>query len=264
MTDEKKPKVRRGIRPKSMQGMKPGEVEPLAAEREGISRERARFEAGIIYTTDPDGVSVPELRKDPRFADIPEKTLYEWSTQDKWVERRKQIFEKIRAKAESKIGSVLVKSRLKEVEELQEVKDIAMGWIRAGVMPKSLEGLIKALIDLNSRREELSLSIMSEAMPGMQAGGQASGIPQIGTSEFSKTEVRELAHRAIAARREAIRSELENDRDRAGKEEEPAWVCGQCGFESADQPEFEAHQCGRSKEEVLNGTAETTVDAPGV
>jgi hypothetical protein len=258
MADDNTPKRRRGLKPKALHGMKPGTVAPMEQELEGISRERARFEAGIIYTTDPDGLSVPDLRKDPRFADVPEATLYEWSKRDKWVERRKQVFEKIRQKAEAKIGSVLVKARMAEVEELMEVKDIAMTWIRAGLMPKSLEGLVKALIDLNTRREELSLSIMTEAMPGMQEG-RSTG-PAIGQSEFSVTEARELAHKAIAARRQTIRDELEKDAVRAGKDEDPEWVCGGCGFQSRDEAEFKDHQCGRTREEVVSAT-DATVDS---
>ena len=187
----------------------PETVEPAQIPRRKIRHsEMIRREAGIVFVTDPHGVSIQELVQDPRFAHIPTKTLAYWCNEDKWVERRQAVFERWRKDVEERLGSEMAKSRIAEIRELHNVRKLALQKLYSVATPvKSWEGVAKTLLEINARLEELASSVGREMLPAGGGGGLAPGEANM-RSDLSVEEVRAAAREVLRLRRATIRSAL--------------------------------------------------------
>lgn len=184
-------------------------VEPAQIERRKKKHsEMIRREAGIVFVTDPHGIAIPELRKDKRFRHVPLKVLSYWCAKDKWVERRQAVFEKWEKEVEARLGSEMAKARIAEIRELHKVRKLALDKLYSlGTPVKSWEGVVKVLLDVNARLEDLGTSVGKEMMPG----GTPHGTAQVEAnmrSELSIEEVRAAAREVLKVRRATIRAAL--------------------------------------------------------
>lgn len=172
------------------------------------ARDLIRRESAIVFATDPHGLSVAELHTDSRFCTIPLKTLQEWCTEDKWVERRAEVFDNWRKQVEDRLGSEMAKARIAEIREWHRVRAVATKLLDPSnpdwAPPKSWEGVARSLLEVNQRLEELAISVSREMLPG-QPGG-AYGADHAMRSELSLEEVRAATREVLRIRREAIRS----------------------------------------------------------
>ena len=162
---------------------------------------RLRVEAGMVYMTDSERGSITKLLDDSRFSGVGRRTLERWCAEDKWVQRREQFLEHWASVARRRLGSQLVQSRIDELEELAEVRALAMEKIRDELtLPKSWEGVVKVLLDVNTRIEHVASDIGAEMMPP----GSAESAEHTLASEASLGEVdRDAAVKAILAARRA-------------------------------------------------------------
>lgn len=179
------------------------EVDEKLARQNG----KLRLDAGLVYMTHPTGTTIEELHKDPRFAVVTARTLERWSSDDKWVERRTEFLQAWAEQAKAKLGTELTKARLQEMSDLQEVRLIAMDKIRDEMTaPKSLEGMIKALVEVGKREESVAVGVANEMMPGNVRMGIAAGAVE---HKLEEDERRALTKTILRMRRNQVRAESE-------------------------------------------------------
>ena len=136
------------------------------ARRNGPSR----IEAGLAYMTDPNCGSIEKLSQDPRFMHVNKRTLERWASDDGWVKKREDFLNKWAKRAKEKLGSALCKVRQAELNQLLEIQMIGMEKIRDELcLPKSWEGVVKAVVEANRRIEEVSTAIADEVMPCLRS-----------------------------------------------------------------------------------------------
>lgn len=177
------------------------EMEKKAASKNA----RLRLDAGLVYMTDQEGMSIDDLSKDERFRGVSKRTLERWSKEDRWVERRSEFFEKWAAIARERLGSQLCQLRQQELTQLEEIQMLAMDKIRSELTgPKSWEGVVKVLLDANRRVESLAAAIGTEIMPGQQQARFGGG----GGVQLSEVEKSTLAKQILSMRRDAVRGQL--------------------------------------------------------
>ena len=127
---------------------------------------RLRADAGLAYMSDPACSSIEKLSKDPRFDSVSKRTLERWATEDGWVERKQKFLAKWTEEAKKKLGSQLMEARIAEMEQLLEMRDIGMSFVRdPTVRPKSWEGAVRGVLETNGRIEGLAKDLSSDLMP---------------------------------------------------------------------------------------------------
>ena len=127
---------------------------------------RLRADAGLAYMSDPGCSSIDKLSKDPRFASVTKRTLERWASEDGWVERKQQFLTKWTEAAREKLGSQIMQSRVAEMEQLLEMRDIGMSFVRdPTVRPKSWEGAVRGVLETNGRIEGLTQDLSNDLMP---------------------------------------------------------------------------------------------------
>ena len=127
---------------------------------------RLRADAGLAYMSDPGCSSIEKLSQDPRFTSVSKRTLERWASEDGWVERKQAFLAKWTKAAREKIGSQIMQSRIAEMEQLLEMRDIGMSFVRdPTVRPKSWEGAVRGVLDTNGRIEGLTKELSGDLMP---------------------------------------------------------------------------------------------------
>lgn len=119
--------------------------------------------AKIVYVTAPDNVSISDVwDMGPPYNTVHINTLSRWSYEDGWVEAR----EEYRSNLEKKILDKLSKSHAKAITEqlssLDTVADQLYELINnRTIIPKSLEGMVNALIKLEQFRFNARVGIQN-------------------------------------------------------------------------------------------------------
>lgn len=180
----------------------PGSDEKALSRQNG----KLRLDAGLVYMTHPKGMTLEELHADSRFGTVTLRTLERWSSEDKWVERRAEFLQAWAEQAKQKLGSELTKARLQEMKDLQEVRMIAMEKIRDEMTaPKSLEGMIKALVEIGKREEAVSIGVVQEMLP--EGSNSRMGIAAAADHKLTEDERRALTRTILRTRRNQVRAE---------------------------------------------------------
>lgn len=165
---------------------------------------KLRLDAGLAYMTHPTGTTIEELHADPRFSVVSKRTLERWSSEDMWVERRTEFLQAWAEQAKQRLGTELTKARMQEMKDLQEVREIAMEKIRDEMTaPKSLEGMIKALVEIGKREEAVAVGVAGEMMPG----DTQMGIAAAAEHKLTEDERRALTKTILRTRRNQVRAE---------------------------------------------------------
>lgn len=164
-------------------------------------REMAR----AIYVTHPDGVTLEELAEDPRFAGLVTfQTIAKWSAAGKWAEERKRILEqqsaKLREDLKKELWSRITSVRVKQISDA-ELMRTKLNAALSTAIPRSLEGVVKAGIELMKYELELKQGIAQEIVP--PSGGGGGGAQLDPRDELTNTEVLDAARIVLKARRAA-------------------------------------------------------------
>jgi len=153
---------------------KPGSTESvgLPARARQISTERGypalRRELEAAYILSETNISVRELSQLEPYKKVPKGTIESWNFTGEWNRKRKEYQERIRLKFESEVGTKLVRDRLKELTKLEQyldaldevgAKKIEKGKIKFNLEPKSLEGFLRARLELSERVEEMRANL---------------------------------------------------------------------------------------------------------
>ena len=135
-----------------------------------------RLLAAERYITSMDGITVPQLVAQPAFQGVSLSNMMTWQNRDRWVERRKEWLEKYSRKLESAIGTKIVQARLSEMALLERMKDaldeaalekLPNGAVRFTLQPKTLEGYVRARLDLSRQLDDFRVSVGDTIIPQM-------------------------------------------------------------------------------------------------
>lgn len=166
--------------------------------------DRLRYEAAAIYVTHPDGVTVEELARDPRFAAVSSR-LKEWCAADGWVEGRKKVLdqfgEKLRAVLQKELYNRITQARIDQLSDVATIKARLHEQI-INVPAKSAEGAAKAWLEISKHELELVQTVGSEIGAGL--GGAFGGVPIEPRNALTETEAVEAARFVLRKRREAV------------------------------------------------------------
>jgi hypothetical protein len=208
----KKKKVKKPLRLTEFLNELGERVEPAQVERRPTKfSSNLRREAGIVFVTDPHGLTLEELKTDPRFKPVSMGLLRHWCAVDKWVERRKEIFDRWKKEVEDRLGSELAKARVSEIRELHNVRRLALEKLYSIDTPtKSWEGVVKALLEVNARLEDLATNVGKEMLPAATARIGSSAAMR---TELSIDEIRAATKEVLRLRREALRLEMETEKE---------------------------------------------------
>lgn len=185
-----------------------GEVVSLEVPTRDDARpsEMLREVARAIYVTHPDGVTLEELAEDPRFAGISSATLQRWSAQGKWSDERKAIIEaqsaRLREDLKKQLWSRITEVRVNQIRDV-EVFRSKLNAALAVAVPRSVEGVIKAGIELMKWELELKQGIAQEIVPPTGAGGGGAQIDP--RDDLTREEVLDAARIVLEARRAGAR-----------------------------------------------------------
>jgi hypothetical protein len=199
----------------------PKGIAPLDAsvDRKGLPYEKLRVEAMAVYVMDMNGATVEDLAKDPRFKDLSISTLRSWSAEDGWNALRKEAIEKVREKLQTELKFRLSDNILREVRDLMELRDLAWTWLKA-TPPKSLEGMLKAFMDINKRLGEIADLVRQGILDDTGKRVETSTGSRV---KADPKELVEISKMLTAKKRAALRARLAKEKkadevDQAGPE----------------------------------------------
>ncbi len=179
-----------------------------------------RFSAGLYYTTDLQGTTMAQMAKHPLFGTVSVDTLANWSTQDRWVDRRRQNLSNWRRTIENKIGSELVKLRTDQLAEMRTVFDKMMGKLTRGrLQAKSYEGMVTAMVRLAQLMDDWNEKLFRTVIPDIPVASVSTSLspaasstkPRLSTAEARKAAVAILEMRRHEMRAETVRLEAEKE-----------------------------------------------------
>lgn len=174
----------------------------------GMKNARLRREAMLRYVCDPNGLTIEELAQHPMFKGaISQRTLERWASADRWVDERQKFIADWAAKARERLGNRMVQERIKEMDVLSEIVEVGVSKIRGDlVAPKSLEGVIKAVIDGLKYKDELRQAIGDDIIDKTVEG--AKGLPAELPPDLPEIDAAAAARAALIAKREKRRAGL--------------------------------------------------------
>jgi hypothetical protein len=188
------------------------EVE-LTEESEQKGMGYIRWMAGQYYATNLNHCTLRDMNKHPMFGTVSQTTLNNWSSEDKWVQRRQDFQDRIRSKVEHAIANEIVKHRTTQLASAQRMFDDALGKLlpddkdQPGPEVKSYEGLMRAITQLGDLLDRWRSSLGETLVPMVAFDGPDDGA-QISLPvkpQLTEGESRAAAKLLIKMRREDLR-----------------------------------------------------------
>jgi hypothetical protein len=126
-----------------------------------------RRQAGIIYCTHAVGLTITELHRTDEFCHLSRATLVDWCREDKWVERREEVYRSWNEQIQKAMSSELVTARVNEFRQLEDIRQQGIAMLKSKLIEaKSFEGLLTALLRCGERIDDLRKLIGQEVQPG--------------------------------------------------------------------------------------------------
>lgn len=167
--------------------------------------------AEIRYVTDPQGISSQELSEIEPFKGVVRPHLMcDWRSKHDWVEKRKKYFDGVSDSIKKKLGKRLVSIQVEQLKELDTLYHDAIAKLKERKLkPKTLEGMITALVKLVTASNELRDRIAREIVPENLGGTRDEGM-QV-TPKLTESEARAAAKAIIHERRAKMRAAAGSD-----------------------------------------------------
>ena len=229
-----------------------------AAKGSAITRASGRHvelrrHAGVDYITDPDGRSIVHhfTRDDREYRDqVSERQFRQWSTEDKWADRREQYWNEIETRMLDSLQDQILRVRFKELGEMQEDRSHLVEYMRPlrdknGTvirhevghehegLPKfplkmpSMDRFIKSILDLDERiMLKRGEAITRTETIGSKTKVTATALDPVGSlMNLTREEARKLAQNLLRDRMgdryEGVLDLVEGDaKDDGGTEED--------------------------------------------
>lgn len=185
----------------------------VVGPEEESSLTRVRWSAAHYYASNLDGVSIRDMAEHPAFGIVSKSTIERWSREDKWLERRRDMQERIRVQVEGAISTDIARQRSEQLLTLQTIFVDAVSKLipkgKKGQIPevKSYEGLVNAVTrlaeTLDSHRERLGETIIPQMFT--PSADEAVDVKSITVKpQLTPDEARAAAKLMIKMRREEI------------------------------------------------------------
>lgn len=163
--------------------------------------------AEVQFVTSQEFISVDELAKQPKFNHLKPSTLHHWSAVDRWVEKRREYFDRLKFQLEQKIGTSLVRAQYEQLRDMDELAEDMKKKLRRGKIPvRSFEGLVKALLGVEEFRRADRIRLASAMVPE-SLDGEVIPSNQV-VPDLSDEEARKLATEIMRLRQKKVREKL--------------------------------------------------------
>jgi hypothetical protein len=166
------------------------------------SNAHIRVLAGIEYATNPDGPSIEQLHRDPRFAQVSVRTLERWSVEDNWTDRRREFVEKWTEYARAQLGTRIAQKRIEDLSLLESLRQDALDKLvdpEEELRPKSWDSVVQVISKLTEQLDGIRRQIGGEMLSTI-------GQPVLPTAddehpEFARDDI-EVAARQLLLQRQ--------------------------------------------------------------
>lgn len=167
------------------------------------SVEWLRRVAAIKYSSNPHGIKLEELCRDPVFRDVPIDLLKQWYVADKWEDQRSHFFDLIRENLQERLIDPILNEQSRIMDVLENLEKMAL-YELTNHKPRmnSFEGGIKAILQILMAREQLATSMISTVMP--KVADRTMDKIKDNIEDLSDDELRIAAHAIIKARNQKI------------------------------------------------------------
>jgi hypothetical protein len=186
-----------------------------------------RFAAGMYYTTDLKGTTIERLKRHPMWSKYSLPTLQMWSREDRWVERRRANMKRWQNAIEARIGTEVVKARMKDLEDMRGIYQKMITKLKGKALKaKSYEGMVSALVKLADLMDGWSERLSKEFVPEAPLGGEDPGISvhrHEAKPTISPAEARVAAKAVMQERRQQLRLKQTQEEASEG-EDKPSLV----------------------------------------
>ena len=187
-----------------------------------------RHAANIRYITSHPGISLKKLSEQKPFAgNVSHETIRKCSIKKGWLAQRAKYFEGIRDEIKKKLGKRIADIMVEQLNEVDKLFRSTLNKIGASE-PKSMEGLINALVNLMKAGNELREKIAKDLIPERLVGVQDEGM-QV-TPKLTEEEARAAAMAIIHKRRAEMRRQAGTE----GSGEKPHLRVVEGGADGAD------------------------------
>lgn len=171
---------------------------------------KLRDEAALTFIRDPDRCTVRQIKERPEFSEVGYNTLYKWSQDDKWADRRKEFWDQVYGVVLDKSASAMVKDRVEKINTMKRLYDESLELLdkKKNEIPevKSYEGMLKALVALDKHVAEQTAFVMNTLEPQVAKDKpDAEDTTTRIQHNFSAEEKREIAMQIIRKRRDETR-----------------------------------------------------------
>ena len=166
-----------------------------------------RMEAAIAYITNPECSTVAKLSRHPNFKGrVSYGALQDWCLNDRWEEYRKQFFTSWLVEVARMSGNELLDAKREELRQLRAVRDLAMAKLEdPAVLPKSWEGVAKAMIELSKRTDAVVESVRDELVKQADLKKQVTGGDEEDEKAIGDEELEELLSATLKTQRLQLR-----------------------------------------------------------
>lgn len=117
-----------------------------------------RAMAKVLYAQDLRERSLVQLRAEElAFSEVSIRTLERWSAADDWPSARRKFWDSVHQVMAQRTGRALADFLRRQLDDLIGLYDVAKASLASGaVRPKSYEGLVKSLLEIAQRIDDLA------------------------------------------------------------------------------------------------------------
>jgi len=178
------------------------------ADADPKSYEYCRMLMAERYIHSPRGFSIRELVGHPEFSHVPAPTAEKWCTQDRWVERRKELQEEIRNRVTKVLVTEMTQERVDHLRKLISLRTAfdnvgmltnAEGNVEFRLQPKSLEAWVTAKVKLDQHiskiQNTVALELPQVTAEAMVPTDRPTNLPMVLRPRLTEEESLDLALR---------------------------------------------------------------------
>lgn len=172
-----------------------------------------RLEAAVSYIVDPSCSTVANMAKNEKFEGlVAASTLERWRRSDRWDHYRRKFFTAFLTEMTRAAGDEMISAKREELRQFRRLRDLAMAKATdPDVMPKSWEGVVRALVDISDRIDKIGGQINEQLLvqTEIKARVEDEANKVEPESELNTAELEALVARALADRKKALTAQAE-------------------------------------------------------
>lgn len=164
-----------------------------------VSSGGLRFLAKMAYVTSMKSISIEKLQDtEPFVGRVAQGVMYRWSKEDNWPKCREDYRRKIEKKILDKLSDAHIKAISDQLEMADSLSAKMYGVLHNDwVVPKTFEGMVQALMNLEKFRFEARKEVASLLASQISETGEEIDVVETPKPEYNKEALLELAHALI-------------------------------------------------------------------